>query len=90
MVFLCYGLKIAARCRDTYSYLLALGITLSISAQAVLNIAVVTGSVPPKGIALPLISFGGSSLVATMLAVGILLNIARQNSAPRDLQEEGE
>jgi cell division protein FtsW len=82
MLFLCYGMKIASRCKDLYSYLLAVGITVAISAQAVLNIAVVTGSVPPKGIALPLLSFGGSSLVTTMIAVGILLNIAKQNQLP--------
>lgn len=80
MLLLSSGLKIAACCRDLYSYLLAFGITTAISMQAVLNIAVVTASVPPKGIALPFLSFGGSSLVATMIGVGILLNIARQNS----------
>lgn len=81
MLFLRQGCKIARRCTDMYSYLLAFGLTIAIAAQAALNIAVVTGSVPPKGIALPFISFGGSSLVATMIGVGILLNIAKQNKA---------
>ena len=82
LLFLGCGMKIASSCKDTYSYLLAMGITVAISVQAVLNVAVVTASVPPKGIALPFLSFGGSSLVATMIAVGILLNIAKQNENP--------
>jgi len=90
MIFLACGMKIAARCKDKYSYLLALGITISISLQAVLNIAVVTASVPPKGIALPFLSFGGSSLVVTMTAVGILLNIARHNRYETEEQNGGE
>lgn len=92
MLFLCCGMKIAHRCRDNYSYLLAFGLTTAISLQAVLNIAVATASVPPKGIALPFLSFGGSSLVATMIAVGILLNISKQNRAagPQAETEEGE
>jgi cell division protein FtsW len=90
MLFLRCGMKIANRCRDSYSYLLALGLTLSISLQAVLNVAVVTASVPPKGIALPFLSFGGSSLVATMVAVGILLNIAKHNQLPSGGEGAGE
>jgi len=82
LLFLRQGMKIADSCRDKYSYLLATGITVSITMQAAINIAVVTACVPPKGIALPFLSFGGSSLLATMIAVGILLNIAMQNPEP--------
>ncbi len=79
LLFMNCGLRIARRCTDIYSYLLALGLTVAISTQAALNIAVVSGSVPPKGIALPFLSFGGSSLVATLICVGILLSIAERN-----------
>jgi cell division protein FtsW len=90
LVFLNCGLRIARRCTDTYSYLLALGLTIAISTQAALNIAVVTGSVPPKGIALPFLSFGGSSLVATMISIGILISIAERNKPETDTNLEGD
>lgn len=70
------GLRIAWRAPDPFGRLLALGATLTIVIQALINIAVVTGSVPTKGIALPFISYGGSSLAVTGLFVGLLLNIA--------------
>ncbi len=88
LLFLWQGMKIAGRCKDKYSYVLAMGITLAVCAQAALNVAVVTACVPPKGIALPFLSFGGSSLVATMISVGILLNIAKQNNEPAPATEE--
>ncbi|MGQ9681113.1 MAG: FtsW/RodA/SpoVE family cell cycle protein [Anaerolineae bacterium] len=71
------GLQIARRCRDPFGALLATGITGGIVLQAALHIAVVTATVPFTGITLPLISFGGSSLVATMAAVGLLLSVSR-------------
>jgi cell division protein FtsW len=66
---------------NTFAALLALGITLLFTLQALINIAVVTASLPTKGIPLPFISFGGSALFATMCGIGILLNIARQNES---------
>ena len=60
-----------------FSSLLATGITVMILYQAILNIAMVTGCLPPKGFPLPFLSFGGSSLVITLSAMGILLNISR-------------
>lgn len=90
LLFLNCGLRIARKCTDIYSYLLALGLTITISTQAALNIAVVTGSVPPKGIALPFLSFGGSSLVATMIGVGILLSIAERNRAELKAEVKGD
>jgi cell division protein FtsW len=71
------GLKIALTAPDTFGSLLAAGITGMIAIQALVNIAVVTGSVPVTGINLPLISAGGSSVVFTLMGVGILLNISR-------------
>ncbi len=71
------GYRIAARAPDRYTSLLATGIISWISVQAVLNIAVVTGTVPNTGVPLPFISTGGSSLVALMTASGLVLGISR-------------
>ena len=67
---------IAASAPTRFTSLLAGGITAVIAVQALINIAVVTGSIPPTGIPLPFVSYGGTSLVAFMGAVGLLLNIA--------------
>lgn len=71
------GIMIAQKAKDVYGTLLAVGITSVIAVQAVINIAVVTGSMPVTGVPLPFISYGGSALVITMGAMGILLNISR-------------
>jgi cell division protein FtsW len=76
------GLRIAISARDDFGRFLAYGITLMITLQALLNFAVVTGCVPTKGLALPFISYGGSSLVISGLMVGILINIARSALHP--------
>jgi cell division protein FtsW len=70
------GLIISIRAADLFGKLTAFGLTVMIVMQAFINIAVVTGSAPTKGIALPFISYGGSSLIVSMAAVGVLLNIA--------------
>jgi cell division protein FtsW len=71
-----FGVRIALRARDREGFLLALGVTATIGLQAAMNVAVVTASMPNKGISLPFVSFGGSSLVVAMTGVGVLLNIA--------------
>ncbi len=71
------GLRAALHAPDLYGTLLAAGITMTIFLQAMMNIAVVTASMPVTGIPLPFLSFGGSALVVTMGAVGILLNVSR-------------
>ena len=76
-VFIWRGCKIALSVQDNFGRLLAVGITAIIGFQATLNIAVVTGSVPVTGITLPFISYGGSSLLFSLVGVGILLNISR-------------
>lgn len=83
LVILICGVFIAIRARDTFGYMLATGITFLISLQAFINIGVVTGALPNKGLALPFISYGGSSLLMMLSCVGILFNIAAQ-SAPAD------
>ncbi|NOZ20301.1 MAG: putative lipid II flippase FtsW [Planctomycetes bacterium] len=70
------GIRIATRAPDMFGSMMAFGITLVLGLQAALNIAVVTASVPPKGITLPFISFGGSALLFCMTAVGFLADIA--------------
>jgi len=79
LVILWRGVKIALNASDAFSRMLALGITLLISLQGLINMAVVTGLMPTKGIALPLVSYGGSSLVITMAALGVLLNISKES-----------
>lgn len=73
------GVYIAIKAKDNYGFLLATGIVSIISIQAVINIAVVSGSMPVTGVPLPLISYGGTSLVINLIALGVLLNISRQS-----------
>jgi cell division protein FtsW len=77
-VILWRGTRIALACRDGFSRMLALGITILVCLQGLVNMAVVTGLLPTKGIALPLVSYGGSSLVITLGALGVLLNISKE------------
>ena len=74
-----FGFRAATSAPDRFGSLLAVGVTIWITSQAVINIGAVVGVLPVTGIPLPFISFGGSSLVVTMAAVGILLNIAAQD-----------
>lgn len=79
ILFAWRGFKIAVDSPDVFASLLAVGITASIIIQAIINIGVVTGSMPVTGVPLPLISFGGTSLLFTLIGIGILLNISRYN-----------
>jgi len=77
------GLDVARRARDTFGFALAFGISTLIGLQAVIHMAVATGSVPTKGLSLPFVSAGGSNLFFTLLAGGILINIARSEETPQ-------
>lgn len=79
-LFIWRGIVTAVKAKDTFGTLLATGITSVIAVQALINISVVTGSIPVTGVPLPFISYGGSSLVINMAAMGVLLNISRQKS----------
>jgi cell division protein FtsW len=75
------GIYIATHARDTFGTMLAAGITFLIGLQAVINIGVVTSALPNKGLALPFVSYGGSSLVAMLACVGLLFSVARKARA---------
>jgi cell division protein FtsW len=79
-LFLWRGIRTALLAPDRFGMLLSLGIVTSVVAQALFNISVVLSLVPTKGIPLPFISYGGSSLVPTLAAVGILLNVSQHAS----------
>jgi len=80
-LFLTLGVRIAKRAPDRFGFLLAGGITGWIGLQTLVNMGAVSGLLPITGVPLPLISFGGSSLVFTMAAIGILLSIAKRGRA---------
>lgn len=77
-----YGFITAAKARTRFEALLAAGITSLIAIQTAVNLAVVTGCIPPTGLPLPFVSAGGSSLVSFMSAVGVLLSVNKHSSTP--------
>ena len=86
-VLLCFaviiwrGLRVARRAPDAFGALLAVGITTMIGLQAMVNLGVVIALLPSKGIPLPFVSSGGSSMLVSLMAMGVLLNISQQASA---------
>ena len=87
LVLICFcviawrGLRVALAAPDKFGALLATGLTTMVAAQALVNISVVLGLVPTKGIPLPFISFGGSSLLINLLGMGVLLNVSQHVSS---------
>ena len=73
------GWMVAVRAKDRFSSYLATGIIAVLAVQTALNIAVVCGAIPPTGLPLPFVSAGGSSLVAYLMAIGLLMNVSRQS-----------
>ena len=80
-VFVWRGFQIATRARVPFGRYLGMGITLLIGGQALVNAAVVTGLLPTKGLTLPFVSYGGSSLVVSLICVGVLLSISLDRHA---------
>jgi cell division protein FtsW len=74
------GTRIALRAQDSFGAFVALGLTAMIVVQAFVNMSVVLGLMPTKGIPLPLVSFGGSSLIISLLGMGMLLNISQHET----------
>jgi cell division protein FtsW len=95
LILLCFvvitwrGLRTALVAPDRFGALLAIGLTMMISLQALVNMSVVLGLAPTKGIPLPFVSNGGSSLLVSLLAMGILLNISQQSSPTAAASIEG-
>jgi cell division protein FtsW len=81
ILFICLGLLVVLRCRDRFARLLATGIVLTIGIQAALNMGVVTVVLPTKGIPLPFVSAGGTSMLLSSAAVGVLLSIAARSTS---------
>ena len=81
ILFVCLGLLVVLRCRDRFARLLAAGIVLTIGIQAAVNIGVVTVVLPTKGIPLPFVSAGGTSMLLSSAAVGVLLSIAARTTS---------
>ena len=77
-VFLWRGFRLALRTQDMFGRFLATGITSMVVVQAFINVSVVLGMMPTKGIPLPFVSYGGSSLAVTLVCVGVLLNLSKQ------------
>jgi cell division protein FtsW len=82
-VFTAAGIRAASRAPDCFGRLVAAGVTVWVVGQAFINVGAVIGILPVTGVPLPFVSFGGSSLVITMAAVGILVNVARQGERSR-------
>lgn len=77
VIFVMRGFQIARRAVDSFGSLLALGLTLLVAVQALLNIAVMAAVIPSTGLPLPFISYGGSALMVTMIGVGLMLSVSR-------------
>lgn len=76
-IFVWRGVVISMKAQDNFGCLIAIGIVTMLGLQAMINIAVVTGTIPVTGMPLPFFSYGGTSLIANLIAVGVLLNISR-------------
>jgi cell division protein FtsW len=80
LLLLWRGVRASSRAPDAFGSYLAAGLTLAIVLQAFINLSVVLGLLPTKGLALPLVSNGGSSLLVNLLGMGILLNISQHEA----------
>ena len=79
LFFIVYrGIKSATRAKDVFGFVLAVGITMIFGIQVVINALVVTGSIPPTGLSLPLVSSGNTSIIIFMAEMGVLYNISKR------------
>jgi len=85
--YLCMGIKIAMKAPDAGGFYLGIGLTLLVTLEAFINISSALAIIPTKGLTLPFVSRGGSSLMACLMATGILLNIASQQTTQEDSEE---
>ena len=81
MLFTFRGFYIASKAKDKFGMMLAVGLTIQISIQALFNIAVVTNTIPNTGISLPFFSYGGTALAMQLAQMGVILNISKQTIA---------
>ena len=89
LAFFWHGLRIALRAADLEGFLVAFGVTFMVTFQAAINMAVVTGLIPPKGIGLPFVSYGGSSLLMLGISLGLMWSIARRGVETAPERESG-
>ena len=82
-----HGVSIAMRKKDPFAYYLAMGITIMIGFQSLVNFCVTTGLMPTKGLPLPFVSYGGSAQLANMIAIGMLINIANTDEPKLKVEE---
>ena len=73
------GLKIALKSKDVFSFILAIGITMIFGIQSIVNALVVTGSIPPTGLSLPLVSSGNTSIIIFLTEMGVLYNVSKNS-----------
>ncbi len=78
------GFAIAAKARDRFGSMLAVGLTTQLGLQVILNIAVVTNTIPNTGISMPFFSYGGTALVMLLAQMGVILSVSRQSSLPKE------
>ncbi|MCL1846055.1 MAG: putative lipid II flippase FtsW [Defluviitaleaceae bacterium] len=88
-IFIWRGIVVAMRAPETFSSMLAIGIVFAIGFQAVINVGVVTNTIPNTGVTLPFISYGGTSLVVSMGLAGVLLNISKYSRAEKERSGRG-
>jgi len=88
ILFMFFGVRVCIKTKDYFGRVMAVGLTSIIVVPAIINISVVIGMAPVTGLTLPFISFGGSSLLTSMISVGILLNISRNNTSPERIQND--
>ncbi len=84
VLLICRGFMIAVKARDRFGTLLAAGLTAQVGIQAILNVAVVTNTIPNTGISLPFFSYGGTALLMLLAQMGIVLSISRQTALEKE------